>query len=677
MTRERVVRNNNISKELCLRRERFPNVYATFLKYSDQIQVESEGLTWYLSNLQQILDNDRLSNPTIFEFGPGNGQLTAAYMSYLPQADYCGMDHQKSLIEETRNRLRGMNLKRVSLIEDFFLPDTKLKTERSVPDFNNADLVIASHSGYTSVDGIGSIEEFMRNVFDFFDQETGDSIGIMIHSSGLEISHIRQELPDICPETKTVCLPDAINECVSKNEKYSLISHHFTYSLSIPKLSNDDWEKLINLNNQVENLEAWQEVKNLIEFISTRALEFLTEDQRRKLICKIREKAGEDSILKLGSEMQIIYEKGSTIEPFVKLAEELTDQQLNVNPKVVFFGDVKKTESILSLGIERYIDTGRLLERTDEIIVTGNTVVLPPGLAGEYFIATALDINHMDWPNLEGLKIILDNRESGWNMFIDLIKDMESKGHLLSTSWNLFDVAETDSELITKIQSHNKHRLPQVMSTPLSLEYRMEFKKNFSDTEIFFPEMGDESTFFPSNKKKIGVFSGVESKDQALIEAAKMLGAKIGNEGHNLICGAGSQNIMGGIAKSAFTHGSEVTGVTTAYLYNKYENPDKLKFLRRLGVTENMASRYKWMITKPDALVVFPGGLGVIQEILAAIYMKINSKLYPSMQDIPITLLNIKNDKGVRHWGKLIEYLKDRDFLKYVNVANEIEDINL
>ena len=79
------------------------------------------------------------------------------------------------------------------------------------------------------------------------------------------------------------------------------------------------------------------------------------------------------------------------------------------------------------------------------------------------------------------------------------------------------------------------------------------------------------------------------------------------------------------------------------------------------------------MIENSDAFVIFPGGAGTVQELLALMIFKHQKN--PLMTGKPVVLFNRANGAGVRFWNPLIDLLgslcQPGDFV----VANTLDDI--
>ena len=111
----------------------------------------------------------------------------------------------------------------------------------------------------------------------------------------------------------------------------------------------------------------------------------------------------------------------------------------------------------------------------------------------------------------------------------------------------------------------------------------------------------------------ITVYLGAnEGNDPSIAEAARELGAWIGESGNNLVYGGSKVGLMGILAESALDAGAQVTGVEPQFFIDQAVQLDTIT---RLIVTDTMAERKAKMIELGDAFIAFPGGSGTLEEV--------------------------------------------------------------
>lgn len=119
----------------------------------------------------------------------------------------------------------------------------------------------------------------------------------------------------------------------------------------------------------------------------------------------------------------------------------------------------------------------------------------------------------------------------------------------------------------------------------------------------------------------------------AYFEAARELGALLGQKHIRLINGAGNMGLMAAVADAVLQAGGEVTGVIPRFMVEQGWHHTGLT---RLIEVESMHERKKLMADRSDAVIALPGGCGTLEELLEIITWK-QLGLYLN----PIVILNI------------------------------------
>ncbi len=102
--------------------------------------------------------------------------------------------------------------------------------------------------------------------------------------------------------------------------------------------------------------------------------------------------------------------------------------------------------------------------------------------------------------------------------------------------------------------------------------------------------------------------------EQRYIDLARAVGHWIGAGGHTLVYGGVDAGLMHVVAKSCHDSGGEVVGVITRNFASKAD-----RLVDRLLTTGDLSERKSRMYIISDLHVVLPGGLGTIDEWMAAL----------------------------------------------------------
>lgn len=117
-----------------------------------------------------------------------------------------------------------------------------------------------------------------------------------------------------------------------------------------------------------------------------------------------------------------------------------------------------------------------------------------------------------------------------------------------------------------------------------------------------------------------------------IIQQAKLLGSLLAAQGIELVYGGTDIGIMGILADSALAAGGKVEGVMPSLIEEKRIAH---RHLTRMIQVSTLEERKKKLIEQCDAIVVFPGSYGTMDELFSALVLKQLGKI-----NKPVVLLN-------------------------------------
>lgn len=170
----------------------------------------------------------------------------------------------------------------------------------------------------------------------------------------------------------------------------------------------------------------------------------------------------------------------------------------------------------------------------------------------------------------------------------------------------------------------------------------------------------------------VTVFLGsVPGKKDIYEKTARDVGTILAHDGHTLVFGGSKEGLMMTMAMAALNAGGKVIGIQTEMLYKEYGAVEGLTVLE---ITQKMADRIHRMIELGEMFIIFPGGVGTLEE--AATLMSIN-KLMPKMRK-HIFFLNLDG-----YYDGFEAYLKKmdaegfgtEDLFQYCHFAKTVEEI--
>ena len=118
--------------------------------------------------------------------------------------------------------------------------------------------------------------------------------------------------------------------------------------------------------------------------------------------------------------------------------------------------------------------------------------------------------------------------------------------------------------------------------------------------------------------KAVCVFCSSSARvPEPFFDAARALGAGIGQRGWTLVFGGTAAGLMQEVAAAARSAGARVIGVIPASIAGRaYDGVDELVVAQTLG------ERKEIMLSRADAFVALPGGFGTLDEVLEVLALK-------------------------------------------------------
>ena len=113
--------------------------------------------------------------------------------------------------------------------------------------------------------------------------------------------------------------------------------------------------------------------------------------------------------------------------------------------------------------------------------------------------------------------------------------------------------------------------------------------------------------------KNISIFCGAhEGKNPKYAQSAKIISEAIAKKGINVVFGGGNVGLMKIVSDTALDNGVEVLGISLKSLHAlELANPR----LNEIVVTDTLLDRKDEFMSRSDAFIVLPGGVGSLDEL--------------------------------------------------------------
>ena len=150
--------------------------------------------------------------------------------------------------------------------------------------------------------------------------------------------------------------------------------------------------------------------------------------------------------------------------------------------------------------------------------------------------------------------------------------------------------------------------------------------------------------------KNISIFCGAhEGKNPKYAQSAKIISEAIAKKGINVVFGGGNVGLMKIISDTALDNGVEVLGISLKSLHAlELANPR----LNEIVVTDTLLDRKDEFMSRSDAFIVLPGGVGSLDELA-----EIMASNQLGMINKPVGILNTEGyyDHLLKWFDKAVE----------------------
>lgn len=297
------------------------------------------------------------------------------------------------------------------------------------------------------------------------------------------------------------------------------------------------------------------------------------------------------------------------------------------------------------------------LSNIESKIVGSDAFVFMPGADLEdLFKAVSIFVGYQTLdPNLADKATVIMNSDASWNTLFALFDDLARLGTIKQDFRQFLLLAESPNQVIELLDNVKNEGLPDAGRDKL-----MTCDVDSFDTPL--PE---------GTKANICVFCSASIEDADYLQDGYDLGKQIADMGFGCVSGAGTTGVMGTVVKGSVEAGGWTGGSNVPHIIEIEGLPDGLS---SFWLKPDIYTRMEAMIQNSDAFVIFPGGAGTVQEMLALlIFKELGNDL---MHGKPVIIFNRLNPDGkTRFWDKLINLLEPWKNDNLFVVVDELSEI--
>jgi uncharacterized protein (TIGR00730 family) len=297
------------------------------------------------------------------------------------------------------------------------------------------------------------------------------------------------------------------------------------------------------------------------------------------------------------------------------------------------------------------------LNNIEKKIVESDAFVFMPGATLEdLFKAVSIFVGYQTLdPNLQGKAAVILNSDDSWTPLFGLLDELQVLGTIRQNYRKFLLLADEPTDVEDHLEKVMRDGIPDIGREKL----------DFHPTDSF------ETPLPETSRGNVCVFCSASIKDEVYIADGYRLGQALAASKYGCVSGAGTTGVMGSVVRGSVEAGGWTGGSNVPHIIEIEGLPEGLS---SFWLRPDIYTRMEIMIQRSEAFVIFPGGAGTVQEMLALLIFKQTGSDF--MRDKPVIIFNRKDERtGNRFWDKLIELLQpwcEEDLFVVVNELDEI-----
>ena len=297
------------------------------------------------------------------------------------------------------------------------------------------------------------------------------------------------------------------------------------------------------------------------------------------------------------------------------------------------------------------------LRNIEKKIIESDAFVFTPGATLEdMFKATSVLVGYQTKdPHLDGKPTLVLDSDGSWGTYYSLMDHLHETGMIRQKYRELLIPVPTVQEIIDRltadpaIGTNRNTTLPQDAVAP---------SEGSSDSIDGMPEIN------------VCVFCSASIRTPTVIEDGYQLGKALAQAGLGCVSGAGNSGVMGSVVRGAVENNGWAGGSNVPHIIELEGLPEGINcFWPR----PDIYLRMEVMIQRSQAFVIFPGGAGTLQELLALLIL--HQQQSNIMERKPVIIFNRLMEDGTRFWGPLLPLLEAAGGKGFYTEVTKLEDI--
>ncbi len=296
------------------------------------------------------------------------------------------------------------------------------------------------------------------------------------------------------------------------------------------------------------------------------------------------------------------------------------------------------------------------LSNIERKIIESDAFVFTPGATLEdLFKAVSIFVGYQTLDkHLTDKPTVLLNSDKSWDPLFALLSHLNRLGTVKQDHTDYLLLAESPEGVLDLLEAARLRGVPEVG------------RERSGDTAgpTFETPLPDD------HQGSVCVFCSASIEDPAYLRDGYRFGQMLGESRLGCVSGAGSSGIMGEVVRGSVDAGGWTGGSNVPHIIELEGLPDGMS---SFWLRPDIYTRMEVMIENSEAFVIFPGGAGTVQEMLALMIFKHQGN--PTMKGKPVVIFNRRDADGVRFWDPLIRMLRPWCFDGEFVVVDDLEDL--
>lgn len=296
------------------------------------------------------------------------------------------------------------------------------------------------------------------------------------------------------------------------------------------------------------------------------------------------------------------------------------------------------------------------LSNIERKIVESDAFVFMPGATLEdLFKAVSIFVGYQTLDvHLFGKATVILNTDKTWDALFDLLDSLRELGTIRQNYRKFLLQANSPESVLESLARVDKEGLPDVGRDKIMKCDADSFEKEFAKDLI----------------GKVCVFCSASIEDPAYLDEGYELGKRLAINGFGCVSGAGTTGVMGAVVRGSVEAGGWTGGSNVPHIIELEGLPEGMT---SFWLRPDIYTRMEAMIENSDAFVIFPGGAGTVQEMLALLIFKQLGSHH--MSGKPVIIYNKPLPGGGGFWDHLVEMLNPWADDGYFSVANSLDEV--